>query len=104
MVSYIKAEMQAICVSKQDPEANIWTRDENGGWGRLHNEKFHCLYRSSNIVRVIKTRRLRWAGIVARMEGVKSAFKMLTGAPARKRPLGRPGVDGRTILEWILKK
>ena len=47
------------------------------------------LYRSPNIVRVIKSRRLRWAGHVARMEG-RSAFKILTGKPTGKRPLGRP--------------
>ena len=43
-------------------------RDENGEWRRLHNEELHNLYRSPNIVRVIKSRRLRWAGHVARME------------------------------------
>ena len=42
-------------------------RDENGEWRRLHNEELHSLYRSPNIVRVIKSRRLRWAGHVARM-------------------------------------
>jgi hypothetical protein len=45
------------------------------------------LYRSRNIVRVIKSRRLRRAGHVARMEGGRSAFKILTGTPAGKRPL-----------------
>ena len=64
-------------------------RDENGEWRRLHNEEFHSLYRSSNIVRVIKSRRLRWAGHVARMED-GSVFKILTGKPTGKRPLGRP--------------
>ena len=48
------------------------------------------LYRSPHIVRVIKSRRLRWAGHVARMEEGRTAFKILTGTPARKRPLGRP--------------
>ena len=48
------------------------------------------MYRSPNIVRVIKSRRLRWAGHVARMEEGRSAFKMLTGKPTGKRPLGRP--------------
>ena len=47
------------------------------------------MYRSPNIARVIKSRRLRWAGHVARMEEDKSAFKMLTGKPAGKRPLGK---------------
>ena len=48
------------------------------------------MYRSPNIVRVIKSRRLRWAGHVARMEKGRSAFKILTGKPTGKRPLGRP--------------
>ena len=48
------------------------------------------MYRSPNIVRVIKSRRLRWAGNVARMEEGRSAFKILTGKPTGKRPLGRP--------------
>ena len=46
--------------------------------------------RSPNIVRVIKSRRLRWAGYVARMEESRSVFKILTGKPTGKRPLGRP--------------
>ena len=48
------------------------------------------MYHSSNIVRVIKFRRLRWTGHVARMEEDRSAFKILTGEPTGKRPLGRP--------------
>ena len=48
------------------------------------------MYRSPNIVRVIKSRRLRWAGHVARMEEGRSAFKILKGKPIGKRPLGRP--------------
>ena len=59
-------------------------RDENGEWKRLHNEELHSLYRSPNIVRVIKSRRLRWAGHVARMEEGRSAFKILTGTPTSK--------------------
>ena len=65
-------------------------RDENGEWRRLHNEELHSLYRLPNIVRVIKSRKLRWAGHVARMEEGRSAFKILTGKPTEKRPLGRP--------------
>ena len=89
--------MQAKGIRKQDPEANIWEPkwDENGEWRRLHNEELHSLYRS---------RRLRWAGHVARMEEGRSAFKILTGKPTAKRPLGRPSIDGRTILEWTLKR
>ena len=65
-------------------------RDENGEWRRLHNEELHTLYRSPNIVRMIKSRKLRWAGHVARMEEGRSAFKILTGKPTGKRPWGRP--------------
>ena len=50
-------------------------RDENGEWRRLHNEELYNLYRSPNIVRVITSRRLRWAGHVARMEEGRSAFE-----------------------------
>ena len=64
-------------------------RDENGEWRRLHNEELHSLYRSPNIVRQIKSRRLRWAGHVARMSEGRSAFKILTGKPTGKGPLGR---------------
>ena len=60
---------------------------ENGEWRRLHNEELHSLYRSPNIVRVIKSRRLRWAGHEARMEESWSALKILTGAPTGKRHL-----------------
>ena len=48
------------------------------------------MYRLPNIVRVIKSRRLRWAGYIARMEESRSAFKVLTGTPTGKRPLGKP--------------
>ena len=56
-------------------------RDENGEWRRLHNEEIHSLYRSPNLVRVIKSRRLRWAGHVARMGEGRSVFKIITGKP-----------------------
>ena len=64
-------------------------KDDNGEWRRFHNEDLHSLYRSPNTVRVIKSRRFRWAGHVARMEEGSSAFKILTDTPTGKRPLGR---------------
>ena len=57
---------------------------------RLHNEVLHSSYRSPNIVRVIKSRRLSWAGHLARMEEGRSAFKILTDKPTGKITLGRP--------------
>ena len=65
-------------------------KDENGEWRRLHNEELHSLYPLPNIVRMIKSRRLRLVGHVARMEESGSAFKILSGKPKGKRPLGRP--------------
>jgi hypothetical protein len=70
----------------------------------LHNEELHSLDRSPNILRVIKSRRLRWIGHVARMEEGRGVFKILTGKLKGKGPLGRPRRRGRTILEWTLKK
>ena len=61
-----------------------------GEWKRLHNEELHSLCRLPNIVRVIKYKRLRWAGHVARMEDGRNDFKILTGIPTGKRPLRRP--------------
>ena len=63
--------------------------DENGKRTWLPNEELYILYRSPNIVRMIKSRRLLWAGDVATMEG-RSDFKILTDKRTVKRPLGRP--------------
>ena len=71
---------------------------------RLHNEKVHSLYRLLNIARVIKSRRLRWAGHVARMEEGRSAFKILTGKPTRKTPLGRPRCRWEDYIKRTLKR
>ena len=56
-------------------------RDENGEWRRFHNEELLSLYRSPNIFRVIKSRRLKWAGHISRMEESRNAFKILKGKP-----------------------
>jgi hypothetical protein len=55
-----------------------------------HNEELHDLYSSPNIVRVVKSRRMRWAGHVARMGKEKGVYRVLLGKPEGKRPLGRP--------------
>ena len=64
-------------------------RDENGEWRRVHNEQLYSLYRSPNIVRVIKCRRLRWSGHEARIEEGRSVFKILTSKPTGNIPLGK---------------
>jgi len=66
-------------------------RDEvTGEWRRLHNEELHNLYSSPNIVWVIKWRRMRWAGHVARMGEERGVYRVLVRKPDGKRPLGRP--------------
>ena len=62
-----------------------------GEWRRLHSEELNDLYSSPNIVRVIKSRRMRWAGHVARMGEERGVYRVVVGRPEGKRPLGRPG-------------
>jgi hypothetical protein len=59
-------------------------------WRRLHKEELNDLYSSPNSIRVIKSRRLRWAGHVARMGEERDAYRILEGRPEGRRPLGRP--------------
>jgi len=66
-------------------------RDEvTGEWIKLHNEELNDLYSLSNIVRVVKSRRMRWAGHVARMGEDRVVHRVLVGKPEGKRSLGRP--------------
>jgi hypothetical protein len=73
-------------------------------WRKLHNEELNDLYSSPNIIRVIKSRRIRWAGHVARMGrgGVHTIFWW--GYLREGDHLETQGVDGRTILKWTFKK
>jgi hypothetical protein len=65
-------------------------RDEvTGGWRKLHNEKFRDLYSSPSIIRMIKLRRMRWVGHVARLAEKRNVCRLLLGKPERKRQLGR---------------
>jgi hypothetical protein len=66
-------------------------RDEvTGEWRKLHNEELHNLYTSPDIIRQVKSRRMRWAGHVARMGEERIVYKVWVGKPEGKRPLGRP--------------
>jgi hypothetical protein len=89
-------------------------RDEvTGEWRKLHNEELHNLYLSPDIIRQVKSRRMRWAGHVARMGEERKVCKVLVGKPEGKRPPGRPRrkwedgirMDLREIglggLDWI---
>jgi len=60
-----------------------------GEWRKLHTEELNNLYCSPNIVRVIKSRRMRWAGHVARMGEGRGVYRFLVGKPEERRPLGR---------------
>jgi hypothetical protein len=60
-----------------------------GEWRKLHNEELHNLYSSPNIIRQVKSRRMRWAGHVARMGEERKVYKVSVGKPEGKRPLGR---------------
>jgi hypothetical protein len=90
-------------------------REEDGSWRKLHNDELHNLYSSPNIVRVIKSRRMRWAGHVARMGEGRGVYIILVARPEGKRPLGRPrrrwednikmdlreiGINGGTGFGW----
>jgi hypothetical protein len=59
-------------------------------WRKLHNEELHDLYSSLTIIRIMKSRRMKWAGNVAAMGENRNAYRLLVGKPEGKRPLGRP--------------
>jgi hypothetical protein len=65
-------------------------REEDGSWRKLHNDELHSLYSSLNIVRVIKSRKMRWARHVDRMGEGRGVYRVLVGRSEGKRPLGRP--------------
>jgi len=73
-------------------------------WRKLHNEGLNDQYCSPNIVRVKKSRKIRWAGHVARMGERRGVYRVLVGKPEGKNHLEDPGIDGRIILKWILSK
>jgi hypothetical protein len=84
-----------------------------GGWRKLHNEELHNLYSLPSIIKIIKSRGMRWAGHVARMGEKRNAYRLLVGKPEGKRPLGTPrhrwmdnikmdlSEIGLNVVDWI---
>jgi hypothetical protein len=80
-------------------------RDEvTGVWRKLHNEKLHNLYSSLSIIRIIKSRRMRWAGHVARMVEKKIVHMILLESQKERDHWKDQDVGGWTILKWILRE
>jgi hypothetical protein len=81
------------------------SREEvTGEWRRLHNEELNDLYSSPNIARVIKSRRMRWPGHVARTGEERGVYRVLVGKPEGKRPLGRPRRRWVDNMGWISRR
>jgi hypothetical protein len=70
-----------------------------GRWRKLRNEELHNLYSLPSIIRITKSRRMRWAGHVAQMGEKRNVYRLLVGKPEGKRPLGRPRY-GWITLKW----
>jgi hypothetical protein len=79
-------------------------RDEDGSWRILHNDELHSLYSSPSIVRVIKSRRMRWAGHVTRMEEGRGVYRVLIGRPKGTRPLERRKCMWKDDIKLDLRK
>ena len=80
-------------------------RDEvTGAWRRLHNKELNDLYSPPNIVRVIKSRRMRWAGHVARMGEERGVYRVLVGKRRERDHWGDLSIDGWIILGWISRR
>jgi hypothetical protein len=93
LVSQTLREEHRLRVFKNRVSRRIFgpKRDEvPEGWRKLHNEELHNLYSSPSIIRMIKSRRMRWAGHVARMGEKRYAYRVLLEKPECMRPLGRP--------------
>jgi hypothetical protein len=105
-----------VCIYTQESKLRVFEnrglrrvfgpkRDEvTGEWRKLHNEDLNDLYSLPNIVRVVKSRRMRWAGHVARMGEDSGVYRVLVGKPEGKSHWGDQDVDGRITLRWILRK
>ena len=78
--------------------------EETGEWRRLHNTELKDLYGKPDIIRTIKSRRLRWAGHVARMGDERGVRKILEGKPEGKRPVGRPRMKWENNINHDLRE
>jgi hypothetical protein len=79
-------------------------REEDGSWRKLLNDELPSLYSSPNIVRVIKSRRMRWAGQVVRMGEGRGVYRVLVGRSEGKRPLGRPSLRWEDNIKTDLRE
>jgi hypothetical protein len=75
-----------------------------GGWRKLYSEEIHNLYYPPNIIRVTKSRRIRWAAHAAKMGEIRNAYKILVGKPEERSDSEDLDVDGRIIFKRILGK
>jgi len=80
-------------------------RDEvKGELRKQHNEELNDLYFTPDIIRIMKSRIMRWAGYVVRVGDRRVAYSVLFGKPVGKKHLEDLGVDGRILLNWIFRK
>jgi hypothetical protein len=79
-------------------------REEDGSWRKLDDDELHSLYSSPNIVRVIKSRRMRWAGHVACMGEGRGVYRVLVGRPKGKSPLERPRCRCEDNIKMVLRE
>jgi hypothetical protein len=78
--------------------------EEDGSWRKLNNQGLHNLYISPNIVRVIKSRKMWWAGQVARMGEGRGVYRVLVGRPEGKRTLRRPRRGWKDSIKMDLRE
>ncbi|XP_033229014.1 uncharacterized protein LOC117180633 [Belonocnema kinseyi] len=102
-VVFLRGKATAHCCAHSrklaNGKLNAALDEETGEWRKLHNDELHALYGAPNILRVMKARKLRWAGHVARMGNDRSVAQIMQGKPNSKRPLGRPRIRWRDNLK-----